>query len=318
MSLIDDIKRTYSLNDTFDSMVNGKFDFQRIVIKKRNGRPRIIYVPIKEVKIAQIYILQTYLQEYLASPFATAYENECSIVKNACLHEKQAHYCFLDIHHFFDSISLSKLETFLICNSQNKRFAQLSSDDRDFLFRMISYNDKIYQGSITSPHLANIYLSPFDKDMNILIKKMLPNGKYTRYSDDIVISSSENIPYIIVTKVSHMLSQYGLKLNSSKTHFTANSDHVKITGINLCSNEFGIKHSRPTVNTKFKKELKHDLYRLIFKKDSFELINHVEGCMYYLKMVQPSYYKFLNKKYQSNGKDAIEIIKEYQRNNEHK
>ena len=177
MSLIEDIKKTYSLNNTFYSMINGRFTFQKIMIKKRSGQPRIIYVPIKEVKLAQVYILQHYLLEYPASKFATAYEKGCSIVNNACFHKKQKHYCFLDIHHFFDSISLSKLETILICNSENKKFASLSSDDREFLFRMISYNEKIYQGSITSPHLANIYLKKFDEDMNSLIKKISYSGE---------------------------------------------------------------------------------------------------------------------------------------------
>lgn len=134
-------------------------------------------------------------------------------------------------------------------------------------------------GLVLSPTLANIYMKSFDNELYGKLKKLnLNNIIYTRYADDMVISCKDKLDQEKILKikelVSEQLSYLGLKINEKKFRNVSlyTSNHVKITGINICKVKMkGNNNYRYLTVGRSKREL---LYKLAFEllelnKDSF-------------------------------------------------
>lgn len=97
------------------------------------------------------------------------------------------------------------------------------------------------QGASTSPKLANLFAKKLDKDIwDMLNTTSINNIKYTRYSDDIVISGDlENMEQCkeIIQITTEILRRHKLKINDKKTKIFSPKAIKKVTGINIIDNE---------------------------------------------------------------------------------
>lgn len=295
-SLIDIISSTLCFSPQFVAECAGQTASRRVFYKRaiipKKRKPnavRIVYLPSAEIKQIQHFLVECYLSKLPVHPAAQAYVKGGNVVKNAKRHQSNKHFLLLDIESFFDSLDA---DLFAEIVRKNRLFD--SPLDIKALIALCTYESHFVQGCVSSPTIANAYLYDFDCEMARLAKT-LPNGEYTRYSDDIVFSSTEMIPWEIVKLVSESLRKYKLTLNSEKTHFISNRQLIRITGIRLG------EQSKIGLDTRFKKALKSEIYQLHKKiqkgEATFSEKNRVCGKLAYLKMVEPRYYNFLITKY---------------------
>lgn len=271
--------------------------YKRTFVLKRNGEFRTVFVPSPNIKKIQHYLKEKYFSKYPISGYATAYINGKSVVDNALPHRKSKSFLFVDVHNFFNSIDFELLY---------QKMLPLNILDEESLRKALfvsSYKKEFVQGCVTSPILSNIYMYDFDLEIAELVKK-LKNGVYTRYSDDITISSSEKIPMEILEEVRKRLSSLKLTINKSKTHFCSNIDNVRITGIRVKRN------GTISLDTEFKKSLKTRIYHCLRGDNvSNETTMELIGLLSYLKMVDLKYYNIINAKYCLVGTPCISRLK---------
>lgn len=183
-----------------------------------------------------------------------AYRKEVSIKDCVNNHVGNKYFLKIDIHKFFESIrkvSMNKiLKMNLSSDIENSYDQNLKGKSYNYKSKTIDSWEGIYDilnlcfvkgrmplGLVTSPVLANIYMNEFD----YRIVKEFPNLTYSRYSDDILISS-EN-PFVkeeIISFVEQELSLLGLTMNYKKTRYMKLQDvgdHVKFIGLNIIKGE---------------------------------------------------------------------------------
>ena len=135
-------------------------------------------------------------------------------------HCKKKYYLRIDIKNFFDAIKIKDLED---CFRYYFKVAEKEKDDllKDLL-EIITFNDKVPQGAITSPIVSNIVFRQLDIRIFEYCRKH--SVKYTRYADDMMFSS--NTEYVIkphFTKmISKILSTKSFEINISKLRKSSN------------------------------------------------------------------------------------------------
>lgn len=146
---------------------------------------------------------------------------------------KDKYYIRLDIGNFFDCISdgliKSSLSEYLNINEKEEK-------DRIILkiTDIVTLNSKLPQGAITSPVISNIVFRRLD----LRIKKYCDqlNITYTRYADDMLFSSHENIlvKNNLINLVQAVLNDYGFELNFNKTMRAKNA--ISLNGFVISHN----------------------------------------------------------------------------------
>lgn len=183
-----------------------------------------------------------------------AYRKGHSVLNCVRMHVNSICFLKIDIKEFFASISKNIMNKVLkaqfyenglqmynarLTNTVKKsRFKYKSQfvDSWDGLVEILSFcfvNDKLPLGLTCSPLLSNIYMNFFD----VRVSQKFPELIYTRYSDDILISSTNPFPSeIILDFIKTELSYLKLEFNKSKTHYlelNQKGDHVKFLGLNI-------------------------------------------------------------------------------------
>lgn len=265
--------------------------YKKIIIKSFTKR-RELLVPWKELSIVQNWIKKNILDNIYSSNYATAYDKNCSIVKNAEVHKHSPWLMKLDLKNFFNtiyehniyeifkelgyppllSLELSRLCTYekLISNLTNIPF-EIDKTLIDGFEDTIEEENTTYpyyksmaylpQGSSTSPKLANLFSRKLDKEIiEVLNSKFYEfQLKFTRYSDDIVLSGnlgSRDKCKEVIEEITQIIQNNKLKVNKKKTKIFSPQTTKKITGINIINGEL---------------------------KPSKKIINYVKTSLYYIK-----------------------------------
>lgn len=136
-------------------------------------------------------------------------ENEFEDIKHKQSSQKpQIHSYCMDIENFFPTISKRELKRFLkklLCGSASCSLANI-----------LTIDGKLVQGSILSPMITNLYFYQLDSQ----ILKHLENTDicYTRYADDITLSSNKPIPKTVKSFIIATLNYKNFKINPRKIH----------------------------------------------------------------------------------------------------
>lgn len=275
----------YELADSANSQ------YRRIDLRKR-----IIGIPSNELKLVQCWISDFLRAENpISEEYVAAYERDCSIVKNARLHCKNAHLLVLDIQSFFHSCTYAMVKSVFkrlaIADRGQHGSRPLTKKEVSILAKLCCYKEALSVGAPSSPALANRIMLPVDKE----IIRALGNGfVYSRYSDDITISSNEWIDETnTILTVESILSKHGFQLNHRKTHIMGRGCQRKITGVCIQPDGF------LSVGSKRKKQIKHYLYEYLCKGKGEPL--QILGLMYFAIQVEPSWAASLIAKYASYG-----------------
>lgn len=297
--------------DTFSSFINdAESRIKHSRLKKKNGSYRKIIIPPWEFKIIQYWLILEYLRSIPINEYATAFHKGANIIKNATQHVGHNYFLKVDIKNFFPSISESHFKAALMSYPQSKNIDNLlKAIENEHLLKAIFYRKKCTIGYPISPYIANIAMKNFDEDISNtlqLMSKRLGKFSYTRYADDIVISSERGgIHNELMKMLKKCLKKYfgeELIFNPDKTkQTTLQGGGTLITGLRLCSD------GRITLHRKYKDHIRllFSLYKNNHNLEESEK-NSLIGHLNYCKFSDPEFFNKLMLKYYAEIKKLTE------------
>lgn len=203
-------------------------------IEKRHGRGRrLISQPTSELKLIQRWLVASELSSLPIDAHATAYQNGLSIRDHVQPHVRSRFLLKLDFQDFFPSLTDSALRRRL---SIDARYSDLELFIlTQLLFKKARVED-IYRLSIgapSSPFVSNYLLLEFDQRLSDYCK--LNSLQYTRYADDVAISSNkagelDSAKSFIETLLVD-LDYLGLRLNEEKTVNVSKKHRRELVGL---------------------------------------------------------------------------------------
>ncbi|MBQ8298836.1 MAG: retron St85 family RNA-directed DNA polymerase [Clostridia bacterium] len=268
--------------------------YARYYIKKKNGGRREILQPSKELKVLQYWLINNFFNQFPISPYSSAYQKGCSIRKNADCHKYGKYILHTDIVHFFESITSKSMNSFFLRNKDILGDMHLTFDETRLILNLVLYKGAyLVVGSVASPMISNCFMYEFDMKLGEIITKR--NMKYTRYADDIVISSDNYIDNSILDEIDILLNEYGFKRNIDKTYFMCKRKKREVTGLVIDNNDNSLSIGHKKYN-----QLKRDIYNYLIKKQGN--CNQIKGKLAHLKNVNIDKYIAIKKIYSKYDK----------------
>lgn len=293
MSILEEMSKDLRVSVEYLQSLEKKSNYYKKIIITGKGKKREIYVPCKELKTVQYWLVHHVFNKCKTSQYCAAYKQGMSIKKNAKKHSKNNYILHMDIKDFFPSIDFKKLLPVLVKNDIN-----LSKSDLKTIRHYALYNSRyLVIGSVCAPVIANIIMYEFDNELGSILKNK-GNLTYTRYSDDIIISSKEYINSDLVVLIEDLLKKYGFEVNKKKTYFMSKNMKRNVTGISIDNNT-----NKLSIGTKNYRRIKKQLYEYLVKDQGDK--KYIIGYLSYIRDVNVKQYNQLAniyKKYDKKGK----------------
>jgi retron-type reverse transcriptase len=220
----------FSIKNLRYILVSKDSRYSEIQLPKKNGSKRKIHAPDKYLKLVQkvclelLYILTLHKIRKSCHGFISGK----SILTNARSHINKNIVCNFDISNFFPSISFRRVKSTLSGNSLG-----INSKQEEFLFfiaNISTYKGFLPQGSPLSPYIANLVTISLDSKFENFARNK--NYKYTRYADDITISTNDKIEIKKIGKtVERILKSEGFTLNKEKSRLHKKNQRQSVTGV---------------------------------------------------------------------------------------
>lgn len=272
----------------------GQANYRKIKLPKG----RVVWQPCPQLKALQYWIVDFILKNG-PDPFscATAYEIGSSIVKNADMHRRNKHVLRMDIRHFFPSITRKLISEYL---SIIKCHDHLDDDDINFVCSVVCKQDGLVMGAPSSPVLANRIMMPADREIQGILDKYSQTFCYTRYSDDLFISSRRFIDQEIADQIESVLNKYGFKINRTKTRFLGKGSNRMMAGVAINQN------NKLSLGQKRKTQLRKALYDFCATLNpTQEQAYSLQGLIAFSRSIEPEYVSKMLVKYSSYCKEPI-------------
>lgn len=231
------------LHQLFDAMYHGKYKFEEFLELKPEEHytpvqwnSRTIYKPSKKLKEFHSF-LNGFLLEYLSvnQSVSFAYRKGATLLQAVVPHAHSRAFYQTDLERFFDSITSG-----LIRSTLERAVTPASDLDEhiDHVVGLLTINGKLPIGYSTSPILSNACLVGFDERLATISKER--QWIYTRYADDIIISTHDRPAIEAASEVieSCLAAELGagFTLNPSKSKLTTIGRKVKILGLVILPN----------------------------------------------------------------------------------
>lgn len=253
---------------------------------------RRIDAPRLDLKYVQRWILDFVRAETAELPsFVTAYESGRSVVANAELHRENQHILVMDIKHFFRSCTKDKVAAFFAGMRLRALSSELTTSDVLILTKLVTHKGSLPMGSPSSPAIANRIMAPVDRE---LISELGGGFTYSRYSDDICVSSADFIDVASVVRlVREALIRYGFEVNNKKVRCMGCGDARRVTGIYIEPD------GTLSIGAKRKRELNAMIYRFLVHGEGNASV--IRGHIDFARSVNPAYVTDLLLKYENYG-----------------
>lgn len=275
---------------TIELKNNVNRSYKTFKIPKRSGGFREIDAPNDELKVIQKRIAKFITNKLKYLPSNNAYgftkNRNCKLAMEQHQKNGSKYFLKLDIHDFFNSTTKE-----IILREMNKHwcFAILPNNLKNFWLTLCTKENVLPQGSPASPVFANIVLHEFDLWLDENLKKLDKDMVYTRYADDLLISSKnkfhQNIKEI-VDNISAKLKDHNLTLSEHKTRYGTNAGRNWNLGIMYN------KDNNLTVGYRQKKLFKNILHNAETGKIEVteEFKNKLQGQLAYAAYIEPEYF----------------------------
>lgn len=294
--------------------------YNTFFIPKKSGGVRRIDAPNED--LMQILRMLKFMIEYrvgedLYHTAAFGYIHGRNSLKAVTKHQQNESNWFLkiDFSNFFGNTTLDFVYNMLsevypfseVIKTKEGNIALKNTLDLCFL------NGGLPQGTPVSPMLTNIMMIPIDHMISKRLRETNQNFVYTRYADDILISSRQDFDKDAILKlVKDVLDEFDtpFSFNNEKTRYGSRSGRNWNLGLMLN------KDNEITVGSKNKKRFRAMVSNYILDKQNgkqwdLESIQHFQGVMNYYRSIEPSYIKSIidynNEKY---GVNLEKMIKE--------
>lgn len=291
MSLSDKMGNCLGIDSNYIKICSKRNNlYAKYYIPKKNGERREILQPSKELKVLQRWLVRNIFNEFPVSEFSSAYSKGNSVKRNAMQHKESNYICHTDIKDFFPSITRETMKRFFDENRDKINALELYEEDLELIMDICLYKgEKLVVGSVASPKIANIIMYKFDKELDEELSK-IGNFIYTRYADDIVISSKKFIDKKVLNVIDTEMQKHGFRMNRKKTYFMNKSCKRKITGVVIDNN-----CSKLTIGNSKYKEIQREIYNFLIKGEGS--IGHIKGYLAYMKDISNEQYMQLERIY---------------------
>ncbi|MCP6697364.1 reverse transcriptase domain-containing protein [Pseudomonas donghuensis] len=301
----------------FEAMYHGKHDFEDFKSGDVSSKYRTFVFNKKDVYEAgaelKVYhkFLNLFIFQWLEfnERCVYSYRKGMNVVDAVKKHAGSKHFFQTDLNNFFGSVS-GKLVRECILRSLERVPISDAGLYIDRIVELVTVEDKLPIGFSTSPSISNACLLPFD---NAVEKYCEEQGLiYTRYSDDVIISGSDNKLYgteKVIESILEELFQREITLNASKTKFSSVGNKLKVLGMMILPN------GSITIDTRLKSDIEVMLY--FFIKDKHRFIDKVDaegtaaalakvsGYLNYINTTDQVYLNKLRKKYGASVVDMF-------------
>jgi RNA-directed DNA polymerase len=281
------------------------FRYKHYTIKKRNGGRRDIHHPSPVLKSLQRWIIRGPIAGLPVHEAVFSYRAGRNIAMNAMAHVKSNYFSRFDFEAFFPSITNELLKTFLI-SATKKGHICLDEDVVAAVARAacratdIPSKDVLSVGAPSSPYLSNAIL--FEFDCAVFDRAKAVGVVYTRYADDIFLSSSDLNALIVFERVFREIVKERvpfLRLNEDKHQHFSRRRRVTITGVNVTSDR------KISVGRSLKRSIRTRLHlALAGSLDSGEF-SSLRGAIAHVMSVEPLFLDSLRNKFGSKDVDAF-------------
>lgn len=315
------IKALGSFNFKYAALINiedKSMLYHSFKIPKRSGGLRRIDAPLDELMTA-LRDLKYLFEKKLYANYHTAafaYVRGRSTIDAVKRHQQNQSRWFLklDFHDFFGSTTPEFVMSML---SQIFPFSEIVKREygKNALQKALSLcflNGGLPQGTPISPTLTNLMMIPIDHAIARLGREHAPHLVYTRYADDIILSSQYNFNWREVqNEVMRITKNFGapFELNTAKTRYGSSAGRNFNLGVMLN------KDNQITIGHQKKKTAKACVFQFMqdFTNDrpwSLDETQHLQGVLSYYRMVEPNFVDELYKKYSEKfGRDVLQTIK---------
>ncbi|MEZ4851041.1 MAG: reverse transcriptase family protein [Bacteroidia bacterium] len=235
------------------TLLAGKPGYDRFHIPKPKGGKRLIETPRRDLKKAQRRLSQ-WLQcvYYTLKPpsafgFIISPENDptpCNIYTNAAAHIGREWVLNVDLKDFFHQITQEKVKQIFL----GPPF-QFTPKAARCMARLTTFKSRLPMGAPTSPVLSNFACREMDQHIIQLAQKQ--DWTYTRYADDITLSSKEEITPESLQMIRQTIQADGFDINPDKVRISHIDDKPEVTGLVL--------GKKPDVSKQFIKGIKADI-----------------------------------------------------------
>ena len=232
--------------------------YRSFKIPKRSGGLRQIDAPNDDLKRA-LYDLKLIFEKKFYMSYHTAafaYVHGRSTIDSVKRHQQNKSRWFLktDMRHFFPSTSPEFLMKMLCMTFPFCSFVQDDWGNRELLEKALSLcflNGGLPQGTPTSPMLTNALMIPIDHAISKMCHEYQPHLCYTRYADDILISSEYSFKWTDVqSKLIAILESFEapFSLHPDKTRYGSSAGRNWNLGVMLnAENKITIGHEKKKV-----------------------------------------------------------------------
>lgn len=258
--------------------------YKKYRIPKSNGKFREIRQPRKDLKGIQAWILRNILDKLNPTPFATAYIKDENISDNVAPHCNNRYFILLDLEDFFSSISIRRVAKVFSLIGYSKKAASI-------LAMLCTCNGSLPQGAVTSPSLSNLIAAKLDRRIAGYTSRR--NITYTRYADDLTLSSNKDAVLCqSLPRILKIIKSEHFKLNMDKLRVLGPRKRCSITGLikNNAEPKFGI-------GKKKKRQMRAVIHHFLFnlsKDNKYTNEASIMGWLNYLKSVDEGSFKQMN------------------------
>lgn len=283
----------------FDEFLN--LDIYNEVNKIKIGDKEAYSCSKKLKKIHQFLIVFVLNKVEIKSEVVFSYRKELNVVNAIYPHAKKRAIYKTDIKSFFPSIKISDVRDMIEEHASASIFSDLVCYV-DNIINAISIGGNLPIGFPTSPVVSNFSFYKYD----VIIKDYSDKHGYvyTRYADDILISSDEYIDMEVITKdITNIFeakkSKY--KLNKSKTKVLVRGSQRVIFGVSI------LPDGKLTISKKLKSDIETKIHLYLTDKDKFlkysklpsmeHAVVNISGILNHVNTIDKSYLDKLKIKY---------------------
>jgi len=206
--------------------------YSRVAMDRGPGKPkRVLNVPEGMIKTLQCLTLGCILNKITMPDYVGAYTPGRGITHTASKHVNKKVVVTFDLKDFYDHVFHRDIMRVFEGFGYMPNVAHILAD-------IVTFNNRAPQGAPTSGYVANIVsVAKFDNLVLEYLRQHKYAWVYTRYSDDIAISTSENVSLADVkdmfAQVSAIIKGTGFKIHPRKTKFQWHNSRQIVLGITV-------------------------------------------------------------------------------------
>ena len=216
--------------------------YVHFLVPKKSGGERAVCAPHAQLAAAQRWVLEQVLSKLTPHDAAHGFVPGRSILTNATPHVGSAVVVNCDLRDFFPTVSVHRVIGLFKHVGYSPAVATvLALLVTECPRRKVTFNGRTWyvaagqralpQGACTSHAISNLVARRLDARLSGICRKL--GWTYTRYADDLTLSSKESTDKIgyVLARVRHIAQDEGFAVNEAKTRVLKPAARQTVTGV---------------------------------------------------------------------------------------